>query len=217
MGEIQVLTREQQIILSEVGKNQFFNKFYFTGGTALSAFYLQHRYSEDLDFFSEEKFDVQEVENIIDELSKKYKFEYTSEFIEIVQIFMIKFAKGEPLKLDFATYPYRKIEEEKIVNGVKIDSLIDIAVNKLHTVNQRTTVKDFVDLYFLLQRFSFWDLREGIQIKFRQKLEPFIFASDFLKVEDFDYLPRMIKKLSLDELKSFFRQKAKEIGKMSVK
>ncbi len=217
MGKIQVLTREQQIILSEVGKNQFFNKFYFTGGTALSAFYLQHRYSEDLDFFSEEKFDVQEVENIIDELSKKYKFEYTSEFIEIVQIFMIKFAKGEPLKLDFATYPYRKIEGEKIVNGVKIDSFIDIAVNKLHTVNQRTTVKDFVDLYFLLQRFSFWDLREGIQIKFRQKLEPFIFASDFLKVEEFDTLPRMIKPITLDELKSFFRQKAKEIGKMSIK
>ncbi|MBI4098177.1 MAG: nucleotidyl transferase AbiEii/AbiGii toxin family protein [Candidatus Levybacteria bacterium] len=217
MGKIQVLTREQQIILSEVGKNQFFNKFYFTGGTALSAFYLQHRYSEDLDFFSEEKFDVQGVENIIDELSKKYKFEYTSEFIEIVQIFMIKFAKGEALKLDFATYPYRKIEEKKIVSGVKIDSLIDIAVNKLHTVNQRTTVKDFVDLYFLLQRFSFWDLKEGIQIKFRQKLEPFIFASDFLKIEEFDTLPRMIKPITLDELKSFFRQKAKEVGKMSIK
>ena len=27
-------------------------KFYLTGGTALSRFYFQHRYSEDLDFFS---------------------------------------------------------------------------------------------------------------------------------------------------------------------
>lgn len=31
--------------------------------------------------------------------------------------------------------------------------------------------------------------------------------------EDFDYLPKMIKPLSLDELKTFFRQKAKEIGR----
>jgi len=216
MGEVQVLTREQQIILSEVSKESYFTIFYFTGGTALSAFYLQHRYSEDLDFFSEDKFDIRRVESIIDVLSKKYNFEYTSEFIEIVQIFMIKFKNKEPLKADFATYPYRKIEKEKVFDGIKVDSLIDIAVNKLHTVNQRTTVKDFVDLYFLLHRFSFWDLREGIRIKFRQKLEPFIFASDFLKVEEFDTLPRMIKPLTLDELKSFFRKKAKEIGKSAV-
>lgn len=216
MGEIQVLTRGQQIILSEVSKESYFTNFYFTGGTALSAFYLQHRYSEDLDFFSEDEFDIRRAESIIDGLSKKYNFEYTSEFIEIVQIFMIKFKNKEPLKADFATYPYRKIEKEKVFDGIKVDSLIDIAVNKLHTVNQRTTVKDFVDLYFLLHRFSFWDLREGIRIKFRQKLEPFIFASDFLKVEEFDTLPRMIKPLTLDELKSFFRKKAKEIGKRSV-
>ncbi len=216
MGEIQVLTREQQIILSEVNQNPFFTDFYFTGGTALSAFYLGHRYSEDLGFFSKDKFDIRRVESIIDGLSKKYNFEYTSEFIEIVQIFMIKFKNKEPLKVDFATYPYKKIEEIKIIDGIKADSLIDIAVNKLHTVNQRTTVKDFVDLYFLLQRFSFWDLREGVQIKFRQKLEPFIYASDFLKVEEFDTLPRMIKLLTLDELKSYFRQKAKEIGRESI-
>ena len=216
MGKLQVLTKEQQIILSEVGKDPYFNDFYFTGGTALSAYYLQHRYSEDLDFFSKDKFDTQIVENIFDNLSKKYRFEYTSEFIEIVQIFMISFKNEGPLKVDFATYPYIKIEEEKIIDGVKIDSLVDIAVNKLHTINQRTTVKDFVDLYFLLKKFSFWDLREGIQIKFRQKLEPFIFASDFLKVDEFDTMPRMIKPLSLSELKIFFREKAKELAKSAV-
>ena len=66
MGQIQILTKEQQTILSEVGKESFFTNFYFTGGTALSAFYLQHRYSEDLDFFSEETFDTQIVESFID-------------------------------------------------------------------------------------------------------------------------------------------------------
>lgn len=217
MGKIQILTNEQQIILSEISKNPFFNDFYFTGGTALSTFYLKHRYSEDLDFFSENKFDPQIIENIIESLSKKYKFEYTSEFIEVVQIFMIKFKNLDPVKIDFAYYPHRKIEDVVIIGDIKVDSLLDIAVNKLHTVTQRTTVKDFVDLYFLLQKFGMWDLIEGVKIKFKQKIEPFILASDFLKIEDFDYLPRMIKKLSLDELKSFFRQKAKEIGKRSIK
>lgn len=217
MGKIQILTNEQQIILSEISKNPFFNDFYFTGGTALSVFYLKHRYSEDLDFFSENKFDPQKVESIINDLSKKYKFEYTSEFIEVVHIFMIKFKNQDLVKVDFAYYPYKKIGDSIIIDGIKVDSLLDIAVNKLHTVTQRTTVKDFVDLYFLLQKFGMWDLIEGVKIKFKQKIEPFILASDFLKIEDFDYLPRMIKKLSLDELKSFFRQKAKEIGKRSIK
>ncbi|MEW5692252.1 MAG: nucleotidyl transferase AbiEii/AbiGii toxin family protein [Candidatus Hydrogenedentota bacterium] len=31
----------------------FTQKFYLTGGTALSEFYLKHRISEDLDFFCE--------------------------------------------------------------------------------------------------------------------------------------------------------------------
>ncbi len=216
MGEIQILTKEQQIILSEISKNPFFNDFYFTGGTALSAFYLKHRYSEDLDFFSENKFDSHRVENIIDGLSKKYKFEYTSEFIEVVQIFMLKFKNLDPVKVDFAYYPYRRIEKVVIIDDIKVDSLLDIAVNKLHTITQRTTVKDFVDLYFLLQKFGMWDLIEGIKIKFNQKIEPLLLASDFLKIEDFDYLPRMIKPITIEELQIFYREQAKKLGQQST-
>ena len=40
MGKIQILTKEQKIILAEVGRHPFFQQFYFTGGTALSALYL---------------------------------------------------------------------------------------------------------------------------------------------------------------------------------
>lgn len=77
-------------------------------------------------------------------------------------------------------------------------------------------MKDFVDLYFLLETFTVWDLLEGVRMKFRTKLEPFFLSSDFLKVEEFDYLPKMIKPLSLEKLKSFFIQKAKEVGMRSV-
>ena len=38
----------------------------------------------------------------------------------------------------------------------------------------------------------------------------------FLKVEDFTFLPRMIKQLSLDELKLFYRKKARDLGMKSV-
>ena len=37
-----------------------------------------------------------------------------------------------------------------------------------------------------------------------------------MKVEDFDYLLKMLKPLTLPELKDFFRQKAKELAKRVV-
>ncbi len=216
MGKIQILTKEQQIILAEVKLDPFFDKFYFTGGTALSAFYLKHRYSEDLDFFTQKQFNTESLLILIELWSKKHNFTFTSEFHQVVYIFLLKFSNSKRLKVDFGYYPYKQIKEPDIVQGVKTDSFTDIAVNKLLTITQRNAIKDFVDLYYVLKKFTLWDLIEGVRIKFGMKLEPFILASDLLKIEEFEDLPRMIQPLTLDQLKTFFRQKAKEIGAKAV-
>lgn len=217
MGEISNLTKEQKIILDEVRQIPFFkDQFYFTGGTALSSAYLNHRLSEDLDFFTEKKFNQQIIFTLMTDLSKKHNFNFQSRFVEVVYIFNLIFSDKTELKVDFSYYPYKRLIKKQLVNEITIDSLTDIAVNKLLTITQRTDVKDFVDLYFLFQTFAIWDLIEGVKIKFGLKLEPFLLSSDFLKAENFDYLPKMIKPLSLEELKSFFRQKAKEIGSRAV-
>lgn len=217
MGKIQFITQEQKIILDEVAKNDLLRSgFYFTGGTALSSFYLQHRYSDDLDFFSLEKFDNQVIFTLVENWSKKHNFTFHSRFAEVVYIFNLQFKTSARLKVDFARYPYERLEKGRIINNIDVDSLVDIAVNKLLVVSQRNDVKDFVDLYYLLKKFTVWDLMEGVKIKFRMEIEPILLGSDFLKMEDFDYLPKMIKPLTLEELKKFFRQKAKEIGARAV-
>lgn len=182
----------------------------------MSAFYLKHRYSEDLDFFSEKRVDTEPIFTFFQELSNKYSFTFTSEFKEVVYTLLLTFDPTITLKIDFGYYPYKQIEVPHKINGIITDSLTDIAVNKLLTITQRTTVKDFVDLYFLLNTFTRWDLIEGVRRKFRMKLEPFILSSDFLKVEDFTFLPRMIKPLTLHELKLFYRQEAQTLGKKST-
>ena len=217
MGEIHILTKEQQVILDEVKQNKEFKQFYFTGGTALSECYLQHRYSEDLDFFSDKEIDTKKIFVIITNWSRQHKFTFTSEFQEVVYTFLLKFNNGRELKVDFGYYPYKQIEKPNEINGIKTDSLKDIAVNKLLTVTQRNTVKDFVDLYFLLQQFTVRDLIYGLETKFKIRIEPFILASDFLKVEDFTFLPRMINSLTLDELQSFYRKKAQDLGAKFLK
>lgn len=218
MGEIQVLTKEQKIILDEISQSEYLRShFYFTRGTALSAYYLHHRDSDDIDIFSQEKIDNEVILGLMQNWSTKNHFTFTSNFVEVVYRFNLTFSDTTSLKVDFACYPYKQIEKPTLINNFPTDSLVDIAVNKLFTISQRDDIKDFVDLYFLLQKFSFWDLREGVRMKFRRDIEPLLLATDFLKAEDFDYLPRMIVPLSLDNLKVFFREEAKKLGKTAVR
>lgn len=47
----QILTPQQELALEAISQSNLAKQFYFSGGTALSHYYLQHRLSEDLDFF----------------------------------------------------------------------------------------------------------------------------------------------------------------------
>lgn len=217
MGKIYLFTPEQSIVLHQVEKDSYLrSNFYFTGGTALSAFYLNHRESEDLDFFFEKEFDKDTILTQVSKWAKIHDFTFKEQFKEVVYVFILRFKNGRELKVDFGYYPYKRIEKGTKYKNLEVDSLTDIAVNKLMTINQRTTVKDFVDLYFLLKEFSLWDLIEGVRVKFRREIDPFLLSADFLKVEDFEYLPKMIKPLTIEKLQDFFRQKAVEIGKNAV-
>ncbi|MEK7166442.1 MAG: nucleotidyl transferase AbiEii/AbiGii toxin family protein [Patescibacteria group bacterium] len=217
MGKMPDFTEEQQIILDEVNQNSFLKKeFYFTGGTVLSHLYYGHRYSEDLDFFSQKRFDPVVLTTLLTEWSRKHRFTFVSEFIEVVLRVKLYFG-NQLLKVDFGYYPYSQLEATTNYKDIRVDSLLDIAVNKIQTVTRRTEVKDFVDLYYLLQKFSLWDLREGVRIKFGMDFDPLILGSDLLQVDAFEQLPRMIKPLSLKELKTYFRQQAEILGRTVTK
>jgi predicted nucleotidyltransferase component of viral defense system len=193
------------------------SNFYFTGGTALSYLYLQHRHSEDLDFFSTNKLDKEKILSFVRQLAKEVGFTFEAQMKEVVYIFLLKFENGVSLKVDFGYYPYQRVEKGIEYKHLEVDSLLDIAINKLISVNQRLASKDFVDLYFLLKHFTLWDLIYGAEKKFRMELDPFILSSDLLdRVEQLDTLPRMIKPLTLKELRAFFTEKSKEAAKRMV-
>ncbi|MBI3559373.1 nucleotidyl transferase AbiEii/AbiGii toxin family protein [Candidatus Gottesmanbacteria bacterium] len=149
--------------------------------------------------------------------SEQFDFKTESRFNEVVYSFNLIFSNNAKFKVDFGYYPYELLEKRREDNGLLVDSFKDIAVNKLLTINQRTSIKDFVDLYFLLQKdFTVWDLIYGKEAKFKMETDILLLAEDFLKVEDFETLPRMIKPLTLEELKNFFRNKAKELGRQAT-
>lgn len=213
MGEL-IFTPIQKSVFDAFAKNEGLRRqFYFTGGTALSVFYLQHRYSEDMDFFSLKPFNDEEVLAFINHLSQQLGLSYIVNKQTLVTTFQFSKEGELLLKIDFGHYPYPLVDKGKIVNDVQIDSLRDIATNKLLTIILRQNAKDFVDLYFLLQKdFSVWDLIYGLEAKFRMETDILYLASDFLKSQKFEVLPKMIKPLELGELKDFFKKQAIDLG-----
>ncbi|OGE32508.1 hypothetical protein A3C59_01405 [Candidatus Daviesbacteria bacterium RIFCSPHIGHO2_02_FULL_36_13] len=119
--------------------------------------------------------------------------------------------------MDFGYYPYKRLKKSKSIENIEVDSLFDIAVNKLQTIHQRSQVKDFVDLYFLLKEFSLWDLMEGARVKFKIEIDLYTIAADCLKVKTFDYLPKMLIPLKLSDLQEFYKDLAKKLGKEITK
>lgn len=72
----EILTTHQKKFIECVANHLTFKSFfYLTGGTALAAFYLNHRYSEDLDFFSEKEIASLSVVSFVKSLKKKLGYQ----------------------------------------------------------------------------------------------------------------------------------------------
>lgn len=68
-----IFTKIQEDFIFEFSKTEFKEIFYLTGGTALSVFYLKHRLSEDLDFFTEEENQVIRTIKLAETIASKIK------------------------------------------------------------------------------------------------------------------------------------------------
>ena len=95
-----------------------------------------------------------------------------------------------------------------------VDSLLDIAVNKIFTIYQKPRSRDFIDLYCILQKEKSWtldDLVKKAQIKFDNHLDPIQLGTQYLKVQELKDYPKMI--ITIDERvwQNFFLTAAKKL------
>jgi predicted nucleotidyltransferase component of viral defense system len=211
-----ILTKEQIRFLDIFGKERLLNNhFYLTGGTPLTEFYLHHRYSEDLDFFSEKEVDPLAIQTFF----KKNKNELGFKKVDFQQsynrnLFFLHYPT-ETLKTEFTYFPFPRIDQGIIRYGISIDSLLDIAVNKLFTIYQRTKARDYIDLYAICKKeqYAITDLLKKAKIKFDWHIDPLQLGSQFLKAKEAEDMPRFIKKISNREWQEFFLWEAKKMKK----
>jgi predicted nucleotidyltransferase component of viral defense system len=210
-----VLTPLQVRVLHALFDNDLAERgYYLTGGTALAAYYLQHRYSDDLDFFTRKsgpfRNDFQDFINILASLafdvsSQSFADEYLRLFISAED------QEDNGLKIEFARDVPAMMAPAEVHGRVVVDSFEDIAVNKICAIlnRQPSEPKDYCDLFFILQN-SRYDLAYLLS-RAREKEAAFdteegtlAFAVNLLAVQEFQFLPRMIKPLSLERLWAYF-------------
>lgn len=86
---------------------------------------------------------------------------------------------------------------------------MDISCNKLSALYDRGEPKDFVDVYFIDKEVMPFEMLVREVKKKHIGLDNYWLAVSLARVEDLSILPRMLKPVTLDELKHFFREKAK--------
>jgi hypothetical protein len=152
----QIVTPQTSQVLNALKVNAKLSGFYLSGGTAL-ALQLGHRVSEDLDFFSGQRFDPILLQEAIEKTGRLTSTELAENTLNTF---------FNDVKVQFLYYPYPMLENLLEWEGVRLSSLADIACTKMITVSMRGSKKDFVDIYFLLQHFTLDELFNLVSKKY---------------------------------------------------
>ena len=133
------------------------SQFCLVGGTAL-ALYMGHRESIDIDLFSQQLFDYEELE---DYFIRTYGFQ-TKRKRNATLIGNIN-----SVKVDCIGDNYPLVESALEYDGIRMYSLSDIAAMKLTAISQSgDRLKDFVDVAFMSAKMSFEHMLSAFEKKF---------------------------------------------------
>jgi hypothetical protein len=181
--------------------------FYLTGGTALSRFYLNHRYSDDLDFVSyKDPYFGDYIQKITDSLmdnNYEVKPYGISSTFATLHIFDINEKSKKKLNLDFIN------EKSSVHFGdfyssekfSKIDNMRNILSNKISIIS-RQEPKDIADIWFICKNLDFrWE--DIIYEAGEKRLTEEIFVVECLRTFQFEKLSNIkwIKPVNIEKFK----------------
>lgn len=154
---LKILDQNQKEVLPKLN---FLSKegFYLAGGTAL-ALQIGHRTSVDFDFYVQKHFDAKElageIENIFKDGARVTLREKDTVFVNISRV-----------DCSFFWYQYPLVEKTENVMGIQVASCRDIAAMKLIAISHRPVKRDYIDIYYLLEKFSLKDMFSFVSKKY---------------------------------------------------
>ena len=201
---IEVLKSEQKEIFKRL---KHFPEFYLVGGTAL-ALQIGHRISVDFDLFSAKEIPptlLPKIKRVFKEFKIKTVINHSEQLSVMVN----------ETKLDFVKYNFPLILKLIKFEEVKILPAAEIAATKAYVLNHRGTLKDYVDLYFVLKnKYTTLEKIKKIaekkyndEFNFRLFLEQLVYLEDVKDIE----IQFLRKPISKEQMAKFFQEEIKKI------
>ena len=144
-------------LLRQLQAEPLLQTFNLVGGTAL-ALRLGHRKSIDLDLFTREDFDIEELKTM---LVQRYGLKVSYERNQTLKGFI------NGVMIDCIRFNYPHLQTPDIIDGVRLESVPDIIAMKLSAIAQNgTRIKDFIDIATLSTQYSLTDMLSFYSTKF---------------------------------------------------
>ncbi len=203
---LEVLKSKQKEVFKGL---KYFSEFYLVGGTAL-ALQIGHRFSEDFDFFIDQDLSKNLIRKIR-RVFKKSEIKISLRGSEQINVSV------DTVKMNFVKYKYPLIFKLSKFNGFKIASISEIALMKAITLGGRASVKDYVDLYFILKErlISLNSIIKNCQKKYEGEFNDRLFLEQLVYFEDVQEvkIEFLKEKVTKKQMQKFFEQ---EIGKLKI-
>jgi len=211
----ETLTSETRELFKLVVRLPFISEFYLAGGTGL-ALQIGHRYSIDLDFFSDSPEAVGPVQRqamtgiLKDDPSLTITWDKDGTYVAHWRGVGVSFFRLDRHPL---TKPSVKID------NIRVATVEEIGAMKLAAILYRGTRKDYIDLYFILQQTTLTQLFEisAIKYPYNAAFPTFVVrALAFFDDAESEPMPRMIKPIKWEKIKTFLEKQAIDIGRKKL-
>lgn len=187
-------------ILSALMNHPIFNEFQLVGGTSL-ALQIGHRESIDIDLFGFGELEELEVSEFLSSLGKVQVLKKSKNIL----IYSV-----DGVKVDLVNYKYPWLNPFINLENLRLADLRDIAAMKLNAISGRGSKKDFIDVFFLLKKFSLVDMIGFYNRKYKDGSEFLVLKSlTFFGDADAEDTPKMLIPTDWQEVKKRITQEVK--------
>jgi len=199
----ETIAPETLMLLKKIQSLEEFEETRLVGGTAL-ALQIGHRKSIDLDFFGKAPVSLDELVVSISPIAQVKPISSSK---------LMRFLVVDGVKVDVVNYPYAWIDDPVMENGIVLAGIKDIAAMKLSAITNRGTKKDFIDCYFLLQKFSMQELLKWYEQKYSaSQLFTVIKSLTYFEDAENDPMPDMVEPLEWSAVKDFIQETVKGVS-----
>ena len=174
---LNILNKNQVNFLPVI--QEFSHDYYLVGGTAI-ALQLGHRRSIDFDLFHNGKVKFRQISNTFEKMG------YSITEIKCATEENFTFVSND-VNITFFNYPFEIDHNISFDQVISMPTLLDLGAMKAFAMGKRLKWKDYVDMYFLLQRYSLIDISNKSSEIFGEMFSKKLFREQLRYFDDMDY------------------------------